>query len=88
MVNFMKIASWNIRGLGRKKKKKTVRRICSKEKLSMILIQESKLQEVNERIFRSLSGKCPYQGEWVGSVGAAGGLITLWDENFFSWKVR
>ena len=54
----------------------------------MILIQESKLQEVNERIFRSLSGKCPYQGEWVGSVGATGGLITLWDENFFSMESK
>ena len=43
LVICMKIISWNIRGLGRSEKKRAVRRLCLKEKLSMALIQESKL---------------------------------------------
>ena len=80
----MKIFSWNIRGLGRCEKKRVVRRVCSKEKLNLVFIQESKLQEVNSRTLRLLSGKGSFQGEWVGSIGAAGGLISLWDEIFFN----
>ena len=49
----------------------------------MVLIQESKLQEVNSRTMRFFLGKGSYQGEWVGSIGVARGLISLWDEKNF-----
>ena len=84
----MKIISWNIRGLGRSEKKRTVTRLCLKEKLSMALIQESKLQKVHLRTIQFLSSKGSFQGAWVGSNGAVGGLVSLWDENFFSLESK
>ena len=50
----------------------------------MLFIQESKLEVVNPRLWRSLAGHGPFSGDFVSSVGTAGGLITLWNEKFFT----
>ena len=49
----------------------------------MIFIQETKLQDVNSRTFHFLGGNGMGKGEFVGLDGASGGLISLWDGNFF-----
>ena len=49
----------------------------------MIFIQETKLLDVNLRTFRYLGGNCFIMGEFVGVIGAASGLITMWEDNFF-----
>ena len=54
----------------------------------MVFIQESKLEEVNPRVWRFLTGHGQFSGEFVSSVGAAGGLITLWNEKFFSFEQK
>ena len=54
----------------------------------MVFIQESKLQGVNSRTIQFLEGKSDYKGEWVSSIGASGGLISLWDDNFFSMECK
>ena len=68
----MKIVTWNVRGLGRPKKKRAVRRLFSQRKCDMIFIQESKLEAVDSRLWHG-----PQAGEFVSSVGAAGGLISM-----------
>ena len=50
----------------------------------MLFIQESKLEVVNPRLWRSLAGHGPFSGDFVSSVGTVGGLITLWNEKFFT----
>ena len=50
----------------------------------MVFIQESKLEIVTLRTFHSLGGNGSISGEFTSSVGAAGGLITMWDDNFFT----
>ena len=52
----MKIATWNVIGLGRSEKKRAVRRLISKRRCDMVFIQESKLEVVNPRIWRFLGG--------------------------------
>ena len=54
----------------------------------MVFIQESKLEEVNPRVWRFLTGHGQFSGEFVSSVRAAGGLITLWNEKFFSLEQK
>ena len=80
----MKLITWNVRSLRRSEKKRAMRRLFSLKKCSMIFIQESKLQDVNVKTLRFLGGSDMIKGEVVGSVGASGGLISRWDENFFS----
>ena len=80
---FMKIAMWNVRGLGKSEKKRVVRRLLSKRRCDMVFIQESKLEVVNSKIWHFLGGYDSFTGEYASSVRAAGGLIILWDEKFF-----
>ena len=73
----MKIVTWNVRGLDRPEKKKAVRRLFSQRKCDMIFIQESKLEAVDSRLWRVSTEHRPQAGEFVSSVGAAGGLISM-----------
>ncbi|KAK8711439.1 hypothetical protein V6N13_146721 [Hibiscus sabdariffa] len=67
-----------------KEKKATVRRILSCNKASVLFIQESKLDSVNERTIRVMCGSANNM-DWLFSpaVGSAGGLISLWNPNVF-----
>jgi exonuclease III len=75
----MKIISFNIRGLGAAEKKKEVRRLVSERKPSVLCIQESKLEVVDDFLCRSLWGSDPMAFSFKPSVGASGGIITVWD---------
>ena len=80
----MKLMTWNVRGLGRSEKKRAVRRLISKRRCDILFIQESKIEVVTPRLQRFLTGHGSLSGEFVSSVGVAGGLISVWDEQFFT----
>ncbi|XVF49610.1 hypothetical protein PTKIN_Ptkin04bG0027000 [Pterospermum kingtungense] len=84
----MKIASWNIRGIGRAEKRRAVRRLLVNNKFDMFFIQESKLKEMNHRVQRWLWGNEPFLCEAVVSEGNLGGLISCWREEFFSMELK
>ncbi|XVF67225.1 hypothetical protein PTKIN_Ptkin10aG0103200 [Pterospermum kingtungense] len=48
----LRIASWNIRGIGGAEKRRAVRRLLVNKKFDMFFIQESKLKEMNHRVQR------------------------------------
>ncbi|KAL4296842.1 hypothetical protein GQ457_12G018520 [Hibiscus cannabinus] len=78
------IASWNIRGLGRLEKRAAVKRFLAQAKVKILFLQESKLSSVKPMILSQICGaqrhfKCLLSP----SVGSAGGLLTLWDPDFF-----
>ncbi|XVE94527.1 hypothetical protein REPUB_Repub02eG0016400 [Reevesia pubescens] len=79
----MKMLTWNVRGLGKSVKRRAVKKLILNTKPLAILLQETKLQQVDDFIVRSLWGTSNISWEFSGSLGASGGLITLWDENFF-----
>lgn len=80
----MRIISFNVRGLGGRLKKWVVKELIVKEKAEFVCLQESKLEYVDERVASMIWGnkKC----DWVfsGSVGAAGGLVCVWDNEVFT----
>jgi len=53
-VVVMKIISFNIRGLGATEKRTEIRRLVSERKSTVLCIQESKLEVVDEFLCRSL----------------------------------
>ena len=75
----MKIISVNIRGLGAVEKKREIRRLVSEKKLTVLCIQESKFEVVDEFLCRSLWGTDPMAFSFKSLVGASGGIITVWD---------
>lgn len=79
----MKIASFNIRGLGGRVKKTAMRDLVVKEKLDFVCIQETKLEYVDQRLARILWGSTECNWVFSGSVGASGGLCCIWDSTVF-----
>jgi exonuclease III len=79
----MIILTWNIRGLGREEKRRAVKNLVQCHKPYMVFIQETKLNYFDSRIVKALGGSILSKGIGVEAVGSAGGLITLWDEEFF-----
>ena len=49
------------------------------QKAQIVILQESKLKQVSERVVKEIWGR--RQVDWVAveAVGAASGLLTLWD---------
>jgi exonuclease III len=77
----MKIISYNVRGLGGFEKRAEVRRLVQEKNPYVVCLQESKLDLVDGFTVKSLWGTdgCGYS--FQASVGAAGGLITMWDSS-------
>jgi exonuclease III len=77
----MKIVSWNIRGLGWLEKRKEVRKLIGDLGPSIMCLQETKLQFCDAALSLALGGNSPHAFSYRSSVGASGGLLTLWDSS-------
>lgn len=80
----MKLVSFIVRGLGGRVKKKEVKEMVKVQKPDLLCIQESKLEEVDQKVCSTL-----WEGEdfdWVAknAVGRSGGLLMLWRKGSFS----
>ncbi|KAK4848515.1 hypothetical protein QYF36_013977 [Acer negundo] len=63
-----------------------VRCLVNKIKPEVLFIQESKLKSFDNRTISSLGGVRRNRGIGVDAEGASGGLITLWNKDFFTVK--
>jgi ribonuclease HI/exonuclease III len=81
----MQYVSWNCRGLGSKIKEEALRDIVRVERPEVLLIQETKMEEVDLlRISPTFWKKGP--GKAVSARGASGGLATFWDSTKLELK--
>lgn len=71
----MKIFSFNISGLGSVEKK----RLISGRRPDVFYIQETKLKVADDVLGRSLWGSEDVSYSFKPSVGASGGILTMWD---------
>jgi exonuclease III len=78
-VVVMKIISYNVRGLGGGEKRVEVRKLVLEKNPRVLCIQESKLSMVNDMVVKSFWGDSPFGYSFQQSVGASGGLVTVWD---------
>lgn len=84
----MNCVSWNVRGLGRPEKKRSVLRFLKRENFVFMALQETKLKELNSRLFRWLWGNEDILAEGAASDGNSGGLISFWRPNFFTLESK
>ena len=75
----MKLVSWNVRGLGGLEKRKDVRKLVGEKKPFILCLQETKLSVCDLSLCTSLWGDPDHAFSYRPSVGALGGLLTLWD---------
>ena len=80
---YMKILSWNTRGLGSKKKRRIVRNFLSSQNPDVVMLQETK-REIWDRRFVSSVWK-GRSIEWAALpvCGASEGIVIMWDSNKF-----
>ncbi|RVW15385.1 putative ribonuclease H protein [Vitis vinifera] len=75
---------WNTRGLGSRKKRRTVRRFLSTQNPDVVMLQETKREIWDRRLVSSIwKGKSL---DWVAlpACGASGGIVILWDSVKFN----
>ncbi|KAK2356846.1 DNA-(apurinic or apyrimidinic site) endonuclease [Trifolium repens] len=77
----MKIVSWNIRGLGGLEKRKEVRKLVGDLSPSILCLQETKTQTFDASLSLTLWGNSSHAFSYRPSVGASGGLVTIWDSS-------
>jgi hypothetical protein len=75
----LKICSWNVRGLNDNNKRLQVRYLLKSWKADIVCLQETKLDLIDRKIVRSLWGIPHVDWVYLGSVGASGGIILMWD---------
>jgi exonuclease III len=83
----MKFVSWNCRGLGSRDKKEEVRKMLKLENPSILLLQETKMRDLEtlqdlQKIWKKGEGK------EISSRGASGGIGTFWNAKDFNLKTR
>jgi exonuclease III len=75
----LKIVSWNVRGLNDKDKRLCVRNLIRMWKADIICLQETKMADINRRVIQSLWGNQHVDRISLGSNGATGGILLMWD---------
>jgi exonuclease III len=70
----MNILSWNIRDLGKPKKRRVIRVILNEHSIDLVSIQETKKYKYKDRMLRNLSSNIT---NWINlpSVGSSGGIL-------------
>ncbi|GMI80064.1 hypothetical protein HRI_001675700 [Hibiscus trionum] len=79
-----KFISLNIIGLGRAEKARAVRLLRNRKKPQMMFLQETKVTEFSNVLLRRLGVIQNQKIAFSPSVGSAGGILSVWDTNFFS----
>ena len=75
----VKIISWNVRGLNEHDKRLRVRNLIRKWGSDMICLQETKMGLINRAVICSLWGGHHVDWSYLGSCGAFGGVLVMWD---------
>jgi len=78
-VFLMKLVSWNVRGLGSFDKRREVRKLVEEKKPLILCLQETKLGVCDEKLTLLMWGDSNHAFSFRPSVGALGGLLTVWD---------
>lgn len=79
----IKLLSWNVRGLGRPKKRRKIKQVFCARRVDMVLLQETKRSTIDEKFVRSIWGREQMDFMTVDSTGAAGGLLCIWNPEVF-----
>ena len=77
----MSILFWNVRGMGRAKKRNDIKNIIKKSRCKIACFQETKLQNINLNLVRSTYGSTFIEWYCKETRGSSGGLLTTWDSS-------
>lgn len=84
IIGQMSIHCWNVRGLGKASKRNLVNCLIQDSSCDIVCLHETKLQEFNDRLLKSLRGKKFDCWDVKDSEGSSDGLLTCWNSSLFT----
>ena len=75
----VKIIFWNVRGLNEQDKRRRVRNLIRKWGPDVVCLQETKMGLINRAVICSLWGDQHVDWSYLGSCGASGVVLVMWD---------
>ena len=75
----LRILSWNVRGANNKEKRKIIKALIKPQRVDLVCLQKTKIQEMNVRIMCILNVDRCQEWEAMNSRGIAGGVLVFWD---------
>lgn len=78
-IDFMKLSSFNVCGLGGSIKRRALSKLIRKERPDCILIQETKMQVVDQRFIARIWSHSPADWNFSPAVGTSAGILTVWN---------
>ena len=76
----IKILSWNVRGVNNSEKRKVIKQFIRDQRVDLVCLQETKVQNMNLRMVRSLGARRFLDWVSVDAMGSAGGILLMWDK--------
>ena len=76
----LRILSWNVRGVNDPEKRKVIKNFIRMQRVDMICLQETKVQEMNTEMVRSLGVGRFLDWTALNAEGSAGGILLIWDK--------
>ena len=80
----LKILSWNVRGVNDPEKRKVIKNFIRIHRVDMICLQETKVQEMNIEMVRSLRVGRLLNWTALNAEGSAGVILLIWDKRRIS----
>lgn len=80
----MIIVSWNIRGMGAKIKRSSLRKIINTKKPHFTFLQETKLESIDQKIIKTCWNSDDSSWEFSPASGKSGGILSVWDKKYFN----
>ena len=80
----LKILSWNVRGVNDLDKRKVIRNFIRTHRVDLVCLQETKVQEMNNEMVRSLGVGRFLNWTALNAEGSAGGILLIWDKRHIS----
>ena len=71
----LKLLSWNVRGVNESSKRKVIKSVIRKQKVNLFCIQETKIQDMTDRVVRSLGTGRFLDWKALNACGSARGIL-------------
>ena len=75
----IRMLSWNVRETNDRDKRKVIKALLKKNKVDLVCLQETKIQEMSRGLVCSLGVRRFLEWGIVDLRGAAGGIVVFWD---------
>ncbi|KAL8554575.1 hypothetical protein ACS0TY_002678 [Phlomoides rotata] len=88
----MKILSFNVRGLGKKAKRREIREMIAKHRIEFCCLQEIKLETMEDGICKAVWGGQNFDWAYKEAEGRSGFILSIWNDEIFckssSWHIK